>query len=1348
MADKDETGDPSTRQTATNLTPEPDTAPRASDATVKAGLRDSQIQPEIQRSTTGKRPALPDGERRRLPDPAPTNTGNIPKAGHLDVTETSCLATPTSKERPLREGDKYVYGLGVLSGPQRGASSHVDIITVHNIGESIRSAWTHVSDQGKPEKLTDPGKTSAAAESPLQTALMAEGPLAKLKRTMSKTSSHAPRKLHQQKTLPSEEKRVCWLSDKNMLPSQIKNACVFGYFYRQRNNEQTSEGYLEDTARDLASLLVARRSISTDNQPPIIFIGNGFGCLILQRVMVMLGEGDDPDAAGLLEAVAGIWFFDIPLQNLESFKARPKPLPAAQDSIQKWIEEYLPQNGGAQEGFNPNRLWASFQNLFDQNRIRALRFWFFKSKETQSTHPYAYAYAYEPEVICIAIYGAARTTRMAQFYGPTDKQYLMLIEQMKYSLLVKACVIKDLEGRLLDYIKQGYVRIEPKGSKALTALHVAVDAGNYVAVTRLIRQGEADVGAKETEMQRTPLHLAIQRALSLDSTSDSFREDRVLYIKMIKELKENTTPASLSRDKEGRKPWDYVPDGSEYNWIREIRDELRFQAIIPVPDPEPGRSEMQQNACRIAEAYLAEFFKEIDAGSRVVYSYNQSSATIDDLVYDDAGGLEQILDRRRGILDKARKSHCQWVHLPANNEQWVHDFFAKRGIHDTSMVGQRHQGLKTIDRYMIAQARRYRQAYIPSGRITDGSETGSTHNMTAADLRGNLQQTLSSSSIVTTSPAGKDDLDAVVLFVCLTDDPYFLSLENLQEQMPLLSFEKHSRRKLLSQAFQQAEDQSFSCDDDEGPIMWELKETETLLHGYLKSKKPLHCRRTLDQFSYYMLDSTEDRDNDQVALRWARSNDSAPILMIDQLWMWALGDGTVLTCFPNTWEPNEKFSLRHKLSVELVNKSRNPILSAEDLIHFILRNSIEFVRREGPLNFKLPECFNSCINDVAEKQEKQFKQFGEIIHRLDQEPKLRSKESEEISSLYNLYKETKLHFTIMDIQDELAIVKTVLMQQKEVLDKLFRLYPQRQNQQYAPEFTRTNSSKFPEKHAFSSDQKTGEPDVSQDNHGQTSAILGDSDLMLDTIGIMDENIKVVDNIISHARRVQESLNHFLDLKQKEANAWEARVARQVAQETQKQGTVILVFTLVTIIFLPLSFITAFFDLSVDAFPKDPTSGEISWPLGQVSGYLFGASAALFIPLVLLALSINKIRNSLEAWLENRKSGSSSDNDNESATDSDDDDSVVYSDTSSTSSVPPRQSRLRRYYSRAKEPLSRLFHRHGAGEDGDSLSEDESDCARSSSGSERTSSTRSDPVPQGLFARYCEELLIAAVLGVR
>ncbi len=85
-----------------------------------------------------------------------------------------------------------------------------------------------------------------------------------------------------------------------------------------------------------------------------------------------------------------------------------------------------------------------------------------------------------------------------------------------------------------------------------------------------------------------------------------------------------------------------------------------------------------------------------------------------------------------------------------------------------------------------------------------------------------------------------------------------------------------------------------------------------LLKAYLDDagSKPLHCRRTLDQFSYYMLDTTESRDRDQVLWRWGRKKlekaakpgrtvrgDDAPVLMVDQLWMWVLHDGESIFAF-------------------------------------------------------------------------------------------------------------------------------------------------------------------------------------------------------------------------------------------------------------------------------------------------------------------------------------------------------------------------------------------------------------------------------------------------------------------
>ena len=83
-----------------------------------------------------------------------------------------------------------------------------------------------------------------------------------------------------------------------------------------------------------------------------------------------------------------------------------------------------------------------------------------------------------------------------------------------------------------------------------------------------------------------------------------------------------------------------------------------------------------------------------------------------------------------------------------------------------------------------------------------------------------------------------------------------------------------------------------------------------LIWRYLTSDRPVHCRRTLDQYGYPSLRNTHVRDQDQVLYKrtrahkeshdqWldahssdnqshqlSRADDSAKVLMVDQLWLW------------------------------------------------------------------------------------------------------------------------------------------------------------------------------------------------------------------------------------------------------------------------------------------------------------------------------------------------------------------------------------------------------------------------------------------------------------------------------
>ncbi|CCX11374.1 Similar to ankyrin repeat protein [Talaromyces stipitatus ATCC 10500]; acc. no. XP_002478261 [Pyronema omphalodes CBS 100304] len=69
----------------------------------------------------------------------------------------------------------------------------------------------------------------------------------------------------------------------------------------------------------------------------------------------------------------------------------------------------------------------------------------------------------------------------------------------------------------------------------------------------------------------------------------------------------------------------------------------------------------------------------------------------------------------------------------------------------------------------------------------------------------------------------------------------------------------------------------------------------------------------------------------------------------------------------------------------------------------------------------------------------------------------------------------------------------------------------------------------------------------------------------------------------------------------------------------------LAFTIVTIIFLPMSFLSSFFALGVTQFPKNKVNGNISWDLVQVSRWIFGITVALCVPLLLLAFNAHRMR---------------------------------------------------------------------------------------------------------------------------
>ncbi|EME48524.1 hypothetical protein DOTSEDRAFT_162092 [Dothistroma septosporum NZE10] len=445
---------------------------------------------------------------------------------------------------------------------------------------------------------------------------------------------------------------------------------------------------------------------------------------------------------------------------------------------------------------------------------------------------------------------------------------------------------------------------------------------------------------------------------------------------------------------------------------------------------------------------------------------------------------------------------------------------------------------------------------------------------------------------------------------------------NLFMFMPYLHFETHARRKEMQRALEHP--------DHLRGLSINAEADEVLIRAHLsKSSSFLHVRRTLDQFFYHNID-TRYRDEDQVVFRFQRDLRNAPdpdpkIFMVDQLWMWIVGRDLIVTSFPQRWKQprNDPLDVFEGI-VEDINsiKMRDPVQNVYELAMTIAGRCFgTFDRhRKNDDGFQFLDMFGASLGVAMDREAKRFQEFSraseqasiwlrshqksnKILRNLKVESKVHHHASKKtdntshedhpdtefIDKLLDVGPETDLLAEIKDIRDELDILKMVLNHQSNLLPDLRNaittLYQDDRSLGALRKVTRT----------FEEQEKT-----------------------------ITNPLKDIERMEDQAKRIYESIRDLLDLKQKHANAFEARFAREQALGAQRQGQTIMVFTIVTVIFLPLSFIAAFFAINVESFPHNAASGQPEMSFGYVSQYIFGIGLAISIPCIAIALSVDEL----------------------------------------------------------------------------------------------------------------------------
>ncbi|KAI0385088.1 hypothetical protein F5Y04DRAFT_205022 [Hypomontagnella monticulosa] len=431
--------------------------------------------------------------------------------------------------------------------------------------------------------------------------------------------------------------------------------------------------------------------------------------------------------------------------------------------------------------------------------------------------------------------------------------------------------------------------------------------------------------------------------------------------------------------------------------------------------------------------------------------------------------------------------------------------------------------------------------------------------------------------------------------------------------MPFLHYETDERRRKMSQAIRHALKRD--------PLPENPSKDSLIMSAYVNcdpNLPRLHPRRTLDQFFYHGID-TSARDTDQVVYRYCKRNGVEPkVFMVDQLWLWIIGKDLIITCFPQRWDQpkQDPLNVLDGIIEETNAKTRPPIGSVYDLAMLITsRCSGTFDRhRFGDQEFQFLDMFEHSIGLVTDRESQLFSRFNHAsaqsakwlqYHRRRRSlgrtsrltafgsPRQTEGGMEQFpDALLDIGVETSLLAEIKDIRDELSIIAVILDAQYNTLADLEIQITEELRGEGPATTRRTTDAAVAEIRKRSREQLRG-------------------------LEVRQKDIVRMDQ---QAQSLYMNLTDLLDLKQKHSNALEARFAGDQAVIAAKQGQTIMVFTIVTIIFLPMSFIAAFFAINLEEWSDSGTPLTIPY----VSKYMFGIGLGVSLPLIAMAFAVTDI----------------------------------------------------------------------------------------------------------------------------
>lgn len=397
-----------------------------------------------------------------------------------------------------------------------------------------------------------------------------------------------------------------------------------------------------------------------------------------------------------------------------------------------------------------------------------------------------------------------------------------------------------------------------------------------------------------------------------------------------------------------------------------------------------------------------------------------------------------------------------------------------------------------------------------------------------------------------------------------------------------------------------------------------------LIWQHLTSDRPVHCRRTLDQYGYPSLRNTSVRDADQIlykrtkpdadmqppkelsmkhklqssraaAASMPNADDGvAKVLMVDQLWLWIVDNKTVITFFaPKEKEDNDgglwkEGDVRSEIYQDINGDYANQCTDPFDFAALAVFHAVKaLLDRTTDRNLQVFRVFEEYISILTEQQTLSFKEFRNN-HQY--------KKAKDINAQQHIdnRKDLDALLELRDIEDELSTIEKLIKEQQSCVSEMIK--------QYRDLNTR---------------------------HGKG---FNGINFLYDVDQFLTEHKEQLDGMLKGAQAAQKAFKELLDMKQKQANIVEAHLAREQTEVAADQSRSVMIFTIFTIIFLPLSFFASVFGINAREWSGNPGNENSALPtLHEIFTYMGAISLAVIVVALMVAFNRHARRLSYRIW---------------------------------------------------------------------------------------------------------------------